>query len=479
MMRRIPAFALMLAMLASCTDRANEAPITMSVIGEPLMLADPLRQSTAVGGEIVLAATAQGLVSFDAEGRIEPALAERWIVTDDGLSYIFRIRRSKWNDGRDLTARQVAERLRAMMAPNGRHPMRPLFGGVTQVIAMTGHVLEVRLRAPQPDFLQLLAQPDMALVRGKVTLGSGPYRIHSVRNGVTRLRPIPREMVVETDPPDERRDIRLRGEAASLAVARFQAREISLVTGGTYANLALARAALPAAAQFQVDPVYGLFGLAVSARSEVLKDGGVRRALAMSIDRERIVRSFGVNSWKAQLSVLPGRLDSSADPAALEWVQLPIEERIARARGLIGDRAPLTVRVALPPGPGSRLLLSALAADWRKIGVSIRAVGLDAEADLRLIDEVAPQSAAYWYLDRLSCARGLACDPNTETALSAINAATTIAERGDAVAETDAKIAERQVFIPIALPLRWSLVSPNLVGWRGNAFAVHTLQHLR
>ena len=66
-----------------------------------------------------------------------------------------------------------------------------------------------------------------------------------------------------------------------------------------------------------------------------------------------------------------------------------------------------------------------------------------------------------------------------ETSLNAARTATTSKERGDAIVEADARLAQRQVFIPLALPLRWSLVSGNLVGWRGNAFAVHPLMTLR
>ena len=55
---------------------------------------------------------AQGLVRFDAAGNIVRGLAERWNVSDDGLSYIFRIAATKWPDGRKITAQQVARLLK-------------------------------------------------------------------------------------------------------------------------------------------------------------------------------------------------------------------------------------------------------------------------------------------------------------------------------------------------------------------------------
>ena len=44
--------------------------------------------------------------------------------------------------------------------------------------------------------------------------------------------------------------------------------------------------------------------------------------------------------------------------------------------------------------------------------------------------------------------------------------------------EADKVIAKDQLFIPIARPLRWSLVTPNLGGFAENARAIHPLNRL-
>lgn len=473
---------LLTALLAitGCSAASDKQPVTMSVIGTKLKLSDPNRGAINRESALMLGATAQGLVAFDADGQIEPALAERWIMTDDGLSVIFRIRRAQWADGRPVTSAEVAARLRSVIAPSSRNPLKPLLSGIDRIMGMTGQVIEIRLKVPQPNFLQLLAQPELAMFTTNPLLGSGPYRIHSMRNGITRLRPV----TDGAEPPSpndvERDDVRLRSERASIGIARFSAREIALVTGGSFADLALVRAARPASSQFQLDPAYGLFGLAVAADSAALSNVDIRRALAMSIDRDRIVQLFGVSKWKPVLSLLPAQLDSAAPPAALAWVQLALPDRIARARAYVAAHPDLPeIRVALPEGASSRLLFAALADDWRRIGVRARLVGADAPADLRLIDEVAPQSSALWYLARVSCAHKMPCSQAGEAALNAAGLATTLDNRAAAIAEADAAFASNQPYLPIALPLRWSLVGPQLTGWRASAFAIHPLKHLR
>jgi peptide/nickel transport system substrate-binding protein len=41
-----------------------------------------------------------------------------------------------------------------------------------------------------------------------------------------------------------------------------------------------------------------------------------------------------------------------------------------------------------------------------------------------------------------------------------------------------AEIDDKQLFIPIAAPIRWSLVSSRIAGFSGNRFAIHTLTEL-
>jgi oligopeptide transport system substrate-binding protein len=252
------------------------------------------------------------------------------------------------------------------------------------------------------------------------------------------------------------------------------------VTGGRFSDLPYARAAKVSSAEFRVDPAYGLFGLAITSRDGPLATSNVRRALAMAIDREALVRRFGINSWRPVYAVLPAQMDGALSPAALDWVQLSLDERRARARTYLGAQPPLpTLRLWLPQGPGARLLFASLSADWASIGVKVERVAARGTADFVLIDEVAPQSSALWYFDRLSCARGLPCSKEADVALDAVVAATTLEGRAKAIAEADAAYASNQGYIPLALPLRWSLVAPRLTGWQPSAFAIHPLQRLR
>src|SRR5687768_15234245 len=93
---------------AACQPSGDEA-VDVTLIGEEgPAITDPASGELSLPNEVLLANVAQGLVRFDAHGQIEPGLAERWNVSDDGLSYIFRLASGDWPDGRQINARDVA-----------------------------------------------------------------------------------------------------------------------------------------------------------------------------------------------------------------------------------------------------------------------------------------------------------------------------------------------------------------------------------
>lgn len=163
----------LLAMMGGCSADSND-PVVVSVVGDREDFAKPLQRLPDPGAKLFLEATAQGLVAFDASGDILPALAQRWIVEDDGRSYIFRLRRAFWANGARVAAPDVARMLMARIESLRRlDPDGPL-DAVQAVIPMTGEVIEIRLATARPYILQMLAQPQMAIVSRDG--GTGPYR---------------------------------------------------------------------------------------------------------------------------------------------------------------------------------------------------------------------------------------------------------------------------------------------------------------
>jgi peptide/nickel transport system substrate-binding protein len=469
----LPGFLAAAFLAAGCSGEGT-GPIAISAVGGEPRMANPNRERLDPPSAVLLEAAAQGLVRFDAGGEIEPALARRWIVSDDGLRYTFRLGQASWG-GRRITAREVVARLRAAAAPASRNPLKPVLGAVDEVVAMTDDVLEISLKTPRPNFLQLLAQPEMAIVRGSE--GSGPYRAKRAPDGSVRLVPLE----AEAQDDDSRPPLLLRGENAALAAARFAEQQSDLVLGGTAGDLPLARAVRAPAAQLRFDPVNGLFGLAFTSSEGAFARMETRQALAMALDRPALAAAMGVPGLQARSSLLPPGIEGLAQVSAPAWIHDPLPARQARAAALLrgaGDGGPLTVRVALPEGPGYRLLFARLRRDWAAVGVETVRAPAAAAADLRLVDEVAPAALASWYLRHFSCESSRICDAAADEMMAAARIAPDAATRRGLLANADRILAGLGPFIPLTAPVRWSLVSPRLTGFRTNAFGRHPIGEL-
>lgn len=470
-----------LIVLGGCS-KPQSGPVVVSVIGTERELAEPFRSSTTPASKLILEATAQGLVAFDEAGEILPALAQRWIVEDDGRSYIFRLRRARWPDGGRIDGKEVARLLEDRIKANlALDPLGDL-DVVQAVVPMTGEVIEIRLYTARPYFLQMLAQPQMGIQRKDG--GTGPYR-KEPRPHALFLRPVTDPMAQREEAPEipAWQNRVLRAERAAKAIARFRFGLAQLVLGGRFTDLpVLAKAGIDKAA-VRIDPVQGMFGLAVAGKGTFLDDAAVREALSMAIERERLPAAFALGGWGITDTILPQQLDLPHAPSRPRWSTLSIEERRRLAADTVGrwraGHGPVpALRIALPPGAGARILFALIASDLRRIGVPAVQVTLKDDADLRLIDEVAAYDSAAWYLGRLSCTRQVHCSTAADARLQEASLAPSDEERLARLGEAETMMVAHSGYIALAAPVRWSLAARYLNGFTSSPRARHPLNHL-
>ena len=472
--------ALLAVVLAAC-GRRDDGPVTVAVIGEDDAFKEARGVRLGPPAQLLRAATTEGLVGFDAEGRVVPALADRWIVTEGGQSYIFRLRNGEWPDGTPITGEAAAAALRrAIEALRGTALARDL-AAVDEIRAMAGRVVEVRLEVPVPDFLDLLAQPELGLTwKSK---GAGPMELDRLGD-VAVLEPIAPEargLPAEEGWSERLRPLRVRFEPAAAAVSRFDDGYADIVLGGTADTLPLVRTFGLSRGNLRLDPVIGLFGLMVANDDGFLAEPANREAIAMAIDREALVGEFNLGGWQPTTRIVSPEVTDDLGTIGERWDGIEIAERqraaAARvARWNVGRDQPVRLRIALPSTPGGDLIFERLQADLAAIGVTAARVEEGKPADLRLFDAVARYGRAAWFLNQLGCAAGRAvCSPEGDAALGQALTAPDQATREGLLAEAEAEITAANGFIPFARPLRWSLVRGDIVGFATNPWGVHPL----
>lgn len=481
--------------LAGCDSYDNSA-LNVAVIGDvDAPFETGIRLSPA--GQLVRSSTVEGLVAFDQMGRVIPALADRWIVTDDGQSYIFRLRDGDWASGEPISAETAKAALDSALKSVRGTSLGLDLAGIEEVRVMAGRVIEIRLTRPMPYLLQLLAQPELGLYEDEQ--GTGPMSLTRIGD-IARLTPIAPSRLGLPEIPDWNariREIDLKAVGGPEAVQRFNDGDVDLVLGGQIQDFPLTRSVGILRGTIQLDPVVGLFGLRVMNDRGFLAEPANREALAMALDRNELIEPFGLGGWVPTTRIVTPSLDGDLGTIGERWGEQSLEDRrvIAaarvrqwRSRSAVGEvkagtgAKPPTgpvLKIWLPAGEGAQVLFGNLSADFGAIGVRLERAEKADKADLLLIDDIARYPRAAWYLNRLSCGsrRGL-CSEEADARVAEATHAQTPEERAALLAEAEAELTAANVFIPFGSPIRWSLVRGSVDGFAVNGWGWHPLMPL-
>ncbi len=150
-----------------------------------------------------------GLVQFDKDLNVVPAIAKSWKITPDGLTYTFYLREGvKFHNGREVTSDDFVYSFARIIDPNTKSPGAqfldrilgaPEFqkGRLNRVRGLNSfgkYILEIRLSEPYSPFLSILGMNKFKVVPketieksgidfGKSPVGTGPFKFVSVTEG--------------------------------------------------------------------------------------------------------------------------------------------------------------------------------------------------------------------------------------------------------------------------------------------------------
>lgn len=471
-----------LALLAACGPSGSGGPVEVAVIGDSNSLFQQgIRLSVAA--QHLRGATHEGLVALDEVGQVVPAVAERWIVTDDGASYIFKLRDSRWPDGERITSRDVQRLLRENIRRLDGTSLGLDLEKIVDIRAMAGRVIEIRLSSSMPDFLRLLAQPEMGFAYDGQ--GIGPMTLQRESGSdiarLTAVLPETRGLPAREDWEALARPVEVRALAGAQAVKSFSSGRIDLVLGGRVANLPLAETGPLSRGTIRLDAALGIFGLMPRNERGVLETPAMREALSMSIDRNAIAGALNIGGWEPSTLIVPRTAGWAAGPKEERWAGLSLAQRRAIAVQRVKDWTfryvrQATVRIAMPDGPGSDILYRELAEAFQAIGISTRQVRLEENADLELVDRLARYGAPRWYLNQFNCNFNVGlCSADADDLVSQAIIATDPEVEQQLLAEAHRKLMTEEVFIPLGAPIRWSLVRGAIAGFESNQWGFHPL----
>ena len=287
-----------------------EGGVIAAIAGEPDQL-DPHKTSAYFSFE-VLENVFDTLVEPDENLQMRPALAESWEVSDDELTWTFRLRPGvTFHDGSPLTAEDVAFSYNRIIDEELTNVDK--FSAVTSVEAPDPATVVIRVDRPVPNMLTNLGGfKGMAIVSrrnvesGEIAthpVGTGPFAFANQRSGDSIT------LVANPDYWDgapEISGVRFRFiSEPSTALSALQAGEIDWTDSVPPQRVQQLRN--DESITLAVEPSNDYWYLALNEAREPWNDVRVRQAIAYAIDRDAIVQatSYGTAA-KNQLAIPEG-----------------------------------------------------------------------------------------------------------------------------------------------------------------------------
>ena len=520
-----PALLIALLALAACNDApqrpacpAGQVCLEYGNNTEPQTL-DPAK-ANMIDEASIISDLMMGLTTDAADATPIPGAATHWETSADGLVWTFHLRESKWSDGVPVTADDFVFGLRRLMDPK----IASIYAYLAYVIkggqavnegkaapetlgvrALDPRTVEITLEHPAPYLPELLKHQSFYAVPKHVVekygdawvqpahyVSNGAYKLVSWRLGdritavknpyfwdaknvcIDRVNYYPTPDVVTAERRVARGELDLNTRFQSNRYQRLQ----ETMPGAAHTGVSLAVAYL----SFNTRDV------------AAFKDIRVRRALSMTVDREFLTRKLLRAGQEPAYAFVPGiTANYVKNGPKVAWASMPFAARQVEARRLLAAagftaKRPLTLAITTPNNTDTLLLMEAIQADWRSIGVEVKIEqneGGVAFAAYRNRDfDIGSMS---WYGDFNDPVTFLGLfksdtgaqnygdykNPAFDALLAQADQEPDAIKRADILARAEKLILDDEATIPIYFVVNRNLVSNRVTGWADNAPNFH------
>lgn len=320
---------------AGCSTVTKPDTVIYVLEAEPSSL-DPAMTTTLPENDTELQLF-EGLTRLDEQDDPQPALAKSWDISADGKLYTFHLRKGiKWSDGTPITAQDFEYSWKRVVDPDtaseNAYMMFPIENAEAYfnrkatadevgVKALDEHTLQVRLTYPTVYFLNLTAvhcyyavpqklveaHPQTWASDAKGMIGSGPFKItkwiHSSE--------------IDFEKNENYWDAKsVRLSHMEFPISDSQATRLMLVESNQ-ANITVEpppadQTRLEKAGLYKVAPYLGSYYYVFNVTKPPFDDVRVRKAFALSVQREALVRHIIRGQKQAAYAWVPPGLKNPA-----------------------------------------------------------------------------------------------------------------------------------------------------------------------
>ena len=453
----------------------------------------------------------EGLIIQDpATGQPSPGVARSWEVSSDRLTYTFHLRpEARWSDGRPVTASDFVRSAQRLLTPAlgaaGVEMFLRVAGASAYAKGQEKDFGRVGIRARDPRSLQVtLAWPvmhflDMVLTNfwfpmpvdvvarhGGLEKRGSPWTRpgNLVGNGpfvLTAWKPNAYVEVTKSPTYWDQERVRLQRirflpiEDAGVEERMFRTSQVHVTATLPPSKIEAWRRDDPRV--LKVEPIQANRTVVFNPTRAPFTDPHVRRALALEIDRDRLVQVIGAGQTSARSYTPPNRVDYVPVEA---FQDDPAEaRRLLAEAGFPGGQGFPRVEVVFGDFDQTGLVLEVVQEMWRKqLGI---AVGLAKQEWSGWINTWKTGQYEVHYIGWEFCSlprffeihgtgNPLSCtlwsNADYDRLLRAASAAASIAERNAFYAQMEAILAREMPAIPLYFDVATYLKHPAVRGWR-------------
>ncbi|WP_136685893.1 peptide ABC transporter substrate-binding protein [Falsirhodobacter xinxiangensis] len=465
-----------------------------------------------------------GLVIQDAKGDAIPGTAESWEVSEDGLTYTFKLREdAKWSNGDPVTAQDFDFAFRRIMNPEtaagyasmlfpiknaeavatGQMPLDDL-----GVRAIDDRTLEITLGAPTPYFIELLThQTGLPLHRASVEANGDRYTQPGtmVTNGAYKLisfQPNDRIVMEKNEHYYDAENVQIDTinwipfEDRATCLRRFEAGEVQICSDVPGEQMDYVQQNLPD--QLRIAPYLGTYYLPIKgADGSPLKDARVRQAISLVIDREFLASEVWSETMLPGYSVVPpGIVNYVEGGVTLDYPE-DMLDREDQALALLEEagvtEGSLSVELLYNTSENNKNTMAAVADMLGNIGINATLNETEGATYFNYLREGGPFdiSRAGWIGDyndpqnflflfgsevRFNYSRWVS--PEYDAIMVRAAAETDLAERAKVLAEAEALLLQEMPIVPILYYSSRALVADSIGGYEDNLMDAHATRWL-
>ncbi len=453
-----------------------------------------------------------GLVDEDADGRLIGGLASGWSISDDGLTYIFKLRPSRWSDGTPVRASDVVFGWQRAVNPDVgskysfflepvKNASAIISGQIKEldqlgIRALDDQTLQVQLEHPTPYFLGMLVNavsypvPRHVVNRygndwPKYMVSNGPFKLDSWTPGV-EIKLLKSEYYYDRD------RVRLQGVSyypindKQRQLELYQADQLDLTSDVPHQQLRWIRANL--GDQLKIHNFLGTYYFGFNLKRAPFKNNvKLREALSLAVDRELLTRQVSqAGEHSAYGFVVPGVANYEPyTPDYARWSQHQRNQAALQAYAEAGysREHPVQFELLYNNNDNNKRLAIAVAAMWKRLlGVQVTLVGKDWKDYLlerRNYNTQMFRSA--WVSDYDDANSFLSIfsssgnenvlgyeDPDYNRLLQTANASRDSKQRAALLQAAERRLLENHSLIPLYFFVSRHLIKPRVQGYRPN-----------